>query len=287
MRSSTKRVVHVGGKARLTGRIFMYSRRRCVISVVLGLFLVLVFVAASVGGLVLTQRLVPNRHQQQHNDVAGFIYSVLGVAYAVLLGLMVVAVWQDRQTAEDAATEEANELAAVFWLAHALPDAQARHIQELVHSYASVVAEEEWPLMREGRESQKAWDLMDELRISVETFHPTTDTQIVLYDHELQRVHDLGDARGARLLKAEEGLPAILWVVLLLGGVIVVSFTYLFNLRSTAAHMLMVAALALIIGLVLFTIGALDYPFRGDVRVGPEAFKSVLARMEDSKLSDL
>ena len=156
-----------------------------------------------------------------------------------------------------------------------------------MHSYALVVAEEEWPLMREGRESQKAWDLMDEIRISVETFHPTTDTQIVLYDHELQRVHDLGDARRARLLKAEEGLPAILWVVLLLGGVIVVSFTYLFNLRSTAAHMLMVAALALIIGLVLFTIGALDYPFRGDVRVGPEAFKSVLARMEDSKLSDL
>jgi len=69
--------------------------------------------------------------------------------------------------------------------------------------------------------------------------------------------------------------------------VIVVSFTYLFNLRSTTAHMLMVAALALIIGLVLFTIGALDYPFRGDVRVGPEAFYSVLERMEDSKLSDL
>ena len=265
----------------------MYSRRRCVISVVLGLSLVLVFVASSVGGLILTQHLVPNRHQQEHNDVAGFISSVLGVAYAVLLGLMVVAVWQDRQTAEDAATEEANELAAVFWLAHALPDTQARHIQELVHSYALVVAEEEWPLMREGRESQKAWDLMDELRISVETFHPTTDTQMVLYDHELQRVHDLGDARRARLLKAEEGLPAILWVVLLLGGVIVVSFTYLFNLRSMTAHMLMVAALALIIGLVLFTIGALDYPFRGDVRVGPEAFYSVLERMEDSKLSDL
>lgn len=68
---------------------------------------------------------------------------------------------------------------------------------------------------------------------------------------------------------------------------IVVGFTYLFDLRSTAAHMLMVAALALTIGLVLFTIGALDYPFSGDIRVGPDAFNSVIERMEHSKLSDL
>jgi hypothetical protein len=49
----------------------------------------------------------------------------------------------------------------------------------------------------------------------------------------------------------------------------------------------MVAALAMIIGLVLFTIGALEFPFKGDVRVSPEAFESVLDRFSDSRLSDL
>ena len=255
-------------------------------NIVLGLFLVLLFVALSVGGLVLTQRLLPSR-PQEHNDVAGFIYAVLGVAYAVLLGLMVVAVWQDWQLAEDTATEEANELAAVFWIAHGLPEPGSRHIQELTRSYGRVVVHEEWPLMLEGGESQRAWDLIGELRASVESLQPTTDTQLILYGHELQRVHDLADARRTRLLKAKEGLPAIMWVVLLLGGTIVVGFTYLFDLRSTTAHMLMVAALALTMGLVLFTIGALDYPFRGDVRVGPDAFHSTLERIENSKLSDL
>ena len=242
---------------------------------------------AAVGGLILAQRLVPPARRQEHNDVAGFICAVLGVAYAVLLGLMVVAVWQDWQAAKDTATDEANELAAVFWIAHALPEPQARHVQELARSYARVVVEEEWPLMRQGKASPKAWDLLDELRGSIVAFHPTTDTQVVLYDHELQRVHDLGDARREPLLKAESGLPAILWVVLLLGGAIVVGFTYLFGLRSTTVHMLMVVALALTIALVLFTIGALDYPFRGDVRIGPDVFQSVLERFEQSKLSDL
>jgi hypothetical protein len=98
---------------------------------------------------------------------------------------------------------------------------------------------------------------------------------------------DLNDARRDRLVDAEEGLPAFLWVVLLLGGVIVVGFTYLFGLDNTLVHTLMVGALAAVIALSLFTVGALDYPFGSGVRVGPEAFELTLERFETSKLSDL
>ena len=247
----------------------------------------MLFVAVSVGGLVLVQRLVPIERRQEHNDVAGFIYAVLGVAYAVLLGLMVVADWQDWQQAQDSATQEANDLAAVFWLAHGLPQPEGRHIQELARSYARVEVRKEWPLMERGKSSPKAYELLDEMRASAEAIHPANEAQVVLYDNLIQRLQELGAARRARLLEAEQGLPAILWAVLLVGGVITVGFTYLFGLRSTVVHVLMVAALALVIGLVLFTVAALDYPFKGDVRISPEAFKQVLGRFESSKLSDL
>jgi len=49
----------------------------------------------------------------------------------------------------------------------------------------------------------------------------------------------------------------------------------------------MVAALARLITLVLFTIGELDYPFSGGARIGTGAFKLILERMETSQLSDL
>ncbi len=141
--------------------------------------------------------------------------------------------------------------------------------------------------MAQGRASPKAWDLLDELRGSIVTPDPTTEAQRTLVDQEIQRVHELSDARMERLLVANAGLPAILWVALLFGGVIVVGFTYLFGLRSTLVHTLMVASLALTISLVLFIVGVLDYPFRGEVRVGPDAFESLLERFESSQLSDL
>jgi hypothetical protein len=220
------------------------------------------------------QRLVPIEVRQRQNDVAGFIYAVLGVAYAVLLGLMVIAVWEQWEGAKATVDDEASQLAEIYWIAHQLPQPEGRHIQELAHSYAEVVVDEEWPLMAQGEFSPKAWAT-------------STDDQLLLDQQALERIHGLADARRDRLLAAEEGLPAIMWVVLIGGGFIVVGFTYLFGMENNITHILMVAALALIISSVLFTVASLNYPYRGDVHIGPDAFEQILWRFKTSDLSDL
>src|SRR5436190_22105139 len=97
--------------------------------IITGLFLISLVMLVAVLGLLLVQRLVPTERRKQHNDVAGFIYAVLGVAYAVLLGLMLVAVWGEWNEAESTTADEANEVAEVFFLAHRLPQPEGRHIQ--------------------------------------------------------------------------------------------------------------------------------------------------------------
>jgi hypothetical protein len=72
-----------------------------------------IFVA--VLGQALVQRLVPSARRQEHNDVAGFIYAVLGVAYAVLLAFVAIVVWEDYETAESTMESEANELARIYF----------------------------------------------------------------------------------------------------------------------------------------------------------------------------
>jgi hypothetical protein len=249
-------------------------------AVLYGVLLVFLSVVLAVGGLALVQYLVPWQLRQQHNDVAGFIYAVLGVVYAVLLGFVTVAVWEDFEAAKVTTDNEANELAELFWLAQELPESQREQVQELAHSYARVVMEEEWPLMEQGEASPRAWALVDEMRSSIYGFEPDTDAEQVRYDEGLELVRDLVDQRRLRLLAASEGIPYILWGVLLIGGVIVVGFTYLFGLENTSSHTLMIAALAAIISLVLFTIYALDRPFSGITRVDRDAFELVLGTFE-------
>jgi hypothetical protein len=146
--------------------------------------------------------------------------------------------------------------------------------------------------MEQGRASPEAWATLDELRGTILGLEPPKDAQQVpysqaRYNEVLEQLHGVGDARRERLLSASEGLPTILWVVLIGGGIITIAFTYLFGLESTAVHTLMVAALAVVLSLSLFSIAALDYPFRGDVRIHPDAFEQVLERFRASKLSDL
>ena len=257
------------------------------INIVSGLVLVAVSVLIAVAGLTLVQRLVPLRLRKEHNDVAGFIYAVLGVIYAVLIALVVIAVWEDFAAARDTVERESSELDDVFRLAHSLPEPEGRQLQELAHSYARVVVDEEWALMAQARTSPRAWELLDEMTLHFENVEVRTKAEQVRYAEALARMDELADARNARLVEAGEGIPTVLWGVLAVGGILVVGFAYLFGLENTLVHNLMVGALALLISSVLFTIGVLEYPFSGDVRVSPEAFELVLERFERSKLSEL
>jgi protein-S-isoprenylcysteine O-methyltransferase Ste14 len=264
-------------------------------NVVYGVLVVCGACLAAVLGLALVQRLVPTTIRKEHNDVAGFIYAVLGVIYAVLLALVVIATWEEFGRARITVEAEANALAEIFWLAHRLPEPEGRELQELCLSYAEEVAHNEWPLMEQGRtpsmdrsqESSRAWVLIDDIRASLQDVEPRTLAGQELYAEGLDQVQRLADARRMRLVVAEEGLPTVLWVVLIVGGIVAVGFAYLFGMENTGAHALMVGALAGVIALVLFTIAAMNHPFSGAARVGPEAFELVLNRFETSKLSDL
>jgi protein-S-isoprenylcysteine O-methyltransferase Ste14 len=233
-------------------------------------------VLVAVVGLLLVQRLVPPERREEHNDVAGFIYAVLGVAYAVVLAFMLIAVWQDYNTAQTNVESEANELAGVYFLASRLPESERTHVQDLARMYARVVVEQEWPMMEQGQTSPRADSLLRQLRFELLEFDPRTRGEQVLYERGLTDLHNAIDARRSRLLEVREGIPNLLWVVLVVGGVITVSFTYLFGLKSNVAHALMVAALTLLICAILFTIGEFDYPFSGVVEIRPEAFREAL-----------
>ena len=245
-------------------------------------------------GFELVHRLVPASARQQHNDVAGFIYAALGVIYAVLIALVVIAVWEEYGAASETVEREANAAADIYWLADQLPEERGTHLQELVRTYAEEVVHREWPLMEEGRAplmmeeegTPAGWSLIDDIRHNIQGFEARTNSEEQLYAEGLDQVDALSDARRMRLVAAEEGVPGVLWAVLIFGGTAAVSFTYLFGLESTWAHRLMVATLAAVIGLVLFTVGAMEYPFSGGARIGTGAFELILERFESSELSN-
>src|SRR5919106_3798107 len=178
-------------------------------------------------GLALVQRLVPTTIRKEQNDVAGFIYAAWGVIYAVLLALVLIAVWEEYELASETVEREANAAADIFWLADRLPEPRGTHLQELVRSYAQEVVHREWPLMEQGqaplmtqeRGTRSGWTLIDDIRQSIQDFEPRTKAEEQLYAEGLDQLDTLSDARRMRLVAAEEGIPGVLWAVLIFGGI--------------------------------------------------------------------
>jgi len=186
---------------------------------------VLLAIIIAVAGLLTVHRLVPLSIRDSHTAAVGVIYAALYVMFGMVVGFSAYLVMNEYTTSQITAKSEASSVEELYWLAEQLPEPKQGEIQELAVSYARAVVDEEWPLMRDGQTSPRAGTLADELRRSVEDFEPGTTTEQTVYSQELERVHDLVEAREVRLLNVSEGLPPVLWFVLVSLGIDTILFT--------------------------------------------------------------
>ena len=236
-------------------------------------------VLLAVAGLVLVRYLVPSTLLKSRGEATNAIHQAIGIVYGVAIGFTILVVWQHLDTAQATTQREASDVEAIYRHADQLHESDGNRVQELSRSYAEVVVEEEWPLLAHGQASPQAQNTADELRDRIQKLDPQTMAEQALYARMLTNVDELEENRGLRLLQSKEGVPPFLWIVLVITGIITVAFTYLFEIESPRRHMLLVAALAVVVALSLYTVRIIEYPFAGDVQASPEAFEMVLDRI--------
>jgi hypothetical protein len=217
---------------------------------------------------------------QAHYGATGAIYAALYVMFGISLGFSLLLVWQQYEDARLTVEAEAAAVERLYWLAENYPDPQRSNVQEHAVSYAQGEVQEEWPLMGKGRVSPHAEQRARQLARAVRELSPKTGVQSALYADALGRVDVLRENRGLRTTEVREGIPSVVWVVMVSGAVITVGFTYLFAMRSFELHAVATGALTVVVVLLLFTIGVLDHAYDGDVRVGPGAFELALKEMK-------
>lgn len=235
-----------------------------------------------VGGFVLTtmlfgylvSALTPGEIRAAHTDRAGFILAVIGVIYAVLLAFVAIGAWERFEAAEVRSYDEAQALGTIYRDAENFPSGAA--LRALIKVYARSIIDVEWPDMRNGEKTEISPALMERIGRGVRALNPTSPRLQNLQGRMLVAVETAWNDRQTRLTIDFMGINPILWVVLILGAYITVSFTYLFEWDATVMQQLMIGGLSLMIGLVIFLVLALDYPFRGSMAVSPDAFESLL-----------
>ena len=212
-----------------------------------------------------------------HNEVSGFVYAVVGVIYAVILGFAVISVWEDFTTAEANANAEANAAGNIYRVAGGLPEPSRQTIQQSVLAYANTVVDEEWPAMAErSGASATAVEHVDRLWDAFYLVELTTPDETELYAEGLDQLDQLTSLRQERLEASDGGLLGIMWGVMIVGASLTVLYPCLFGVESGLVHSLIIAILSATLGLLLFLAYDFNHPFHGDVHVEPEGFTRVI-----------
>jgi hypothetical protein len=194
----------------------------------------------------------------------------------VLLGFAAVTVWEAYDKARASVQQEADDLADLYRDAQTFPDETRTQIEDQIREYVRLVVEKEWPAMAERNsisEPFEVWDAYTRLWRTYYQFQPGSDQQRIWYARSITKLNDLSDQRRLRLQSSRAGgVPTMMWVALLGAGAITIAFSFLFGTQSAAAQVVISSGLAFTIALVMLAIIALEQPFAGISRIGPQTF---------------
>ncbi len=238
------------------------------------------FMLVGVGGLVLARQSIQIDDREGLHEVAGFIYATIGVAYAVLMAFVVLVVWEQLSAAEANVQEEAGIVRALNEDARAYPAPVAQQLRLQLQAYTRSVVDDEWPAMASGLSSPKTDAALRAIEDTLLAFKPTNVQEQVIFGESFTQINRVIVDRTLRLHQSQAAVPDTLWLALIIGAVVTISFSYFFRVGSLVAQGLMTAALAIVIASVLFVIVEFDRPFTGDIRVEPTTFEQLLVSMQ-------
>jgi hypothetical protein len=234
------------------------------------------------GGLYLVRRKYSADVLKENHEVAAIIFNAFGLFYGVLVAFVVFATWNGYDEATKNLQLEASEALDIFHTAAAFPDPSKKIIQQGVRDYLAGVYNDEIPKMSEGDLSVYSGGAHTPLRALFYQMDTNSIPNRELYAESLHCLNNLAQFRRMRIFAGNDTVPPVIWLVLLVGGVFAVSYTFFFGMKNIRAQYLITTTLTVMLTSILFLIYVLDHPFTGTSRVSLEPLKEAIATVQEA-----
>ncbi|MFJ9415709.1 MULTISPECIES: hypothetical protein [unclassified Streptomyces] len=249
-------------------------------------WLVLTIAMAAACGVVLAitvlrqRRIGDDDDPSETPDVIEYMTMMVGVVYAIVLGLAIAGVWEARSAAEDIVRTEAQALHEVSVRAAAYPAPERDRIRSDVDAYVSYVVHKEWPIMAEQQQlTRRGTDLLAKVRADVIDYHPRDDYEGQSYQPLVDQVGAADDARNSRADAAGSTLPGVVWFGLIAGAAITIGLIFTLQIRRSTRELLMAGLFSALIAFLLFLVWDFDAPFSRGISAGSQAFTDLFPHL--------
>ncbi|MFI9201476.1 hypothetical protein [Streptomyces sp. NPDC053048] len=231
-------------------------------------WLVLAIAMAAACAVVLTitvlreRRLGEDDDPTETPDVIEYMTMMVGVVYAIVLGLAIAGVWEARNAAQDTVRVEAQALHEVTERVRVYAPEVRDRTRKDVEAYAKHVVDEEWMVMLdEGELTEKGAELLAKVREDVTTYKPRDDFESQSYQPLVDQVAAADAARNARAQAAGPTMPGVVWFGLIGGAVVAVGLIFTLQIRRSTRELMLAGVYSALIAFLLFLIWDFNSPF--------------------------
>ncbi len=242
-------------------------------SYLVGFLVVFVTTSLSVIGMVLVRRKVALKTLASYHEVAGYLLSIVGTLYAVLLGFVIVDTMQHMQDVRGLVSMEASGLANIYLCSEGLPAAKKDTLRALCRDYAYDVIHDEWSSLQHGRYSQKTFHSVFRIWKEITTYQPVTQGEQSIHQQLVSEICSMTQNHRTRVINATRGVAPVMWLVLIVGGVFTVIFTYFFGVENIFVQALMTILVAVTLSLNVYLVFVFANPMSADLGVKPGPFE--------------
>ncbi|MEV3856380.1 DUF4239 domain-containing protein [Streptomyces sp. NPDC050095] len=240
---------------------------------VLALAMVAVCAVVLVVQVLQQRRIGDDDDPSETPDVIEYMTMMIGVVYAIVLGLAIAGVWEARSAAQDHVRNEAQALHEVHERVRVYPADVRDRIRADVDTYVSHVVTTEWHAMRtKGELTDKGTELLDKIRHDVTDFEPKNDFQAQAYQPLVDQVTAADDARNARADATGATMPGVVWFGLIAGALVTIGMIFALQIRRTARELILAGLFSSLIAFLLFLIWDFDAPYSRGIAATAEPF---------------
>ena len=243
----------------------------------IAILIMVVTTCITISILWIIRKKVSHTTLRAHHDVAGYIFSIIGVLYSVILGFTVINVQERYNKAEETVHTESTIIADLYRDAIYFDEASVVSIRSNLKKYIQYVIQQEWALPGDETRRLTADGILQDLWQSYQLVDLQSDRSKIWYQQTIPKLDRLMDARLAREFYSWDSLSHMMWTILILGAAITICFTFFFGLENLKMQMFMTSLLTIYLTFMLYLVFSLDHVFEGAVHVTPKAFEETLS----------
>ncbi|MEU8460415.1 hypothetical protein [Streptomyces sp. NPDC029003] len=206
-------------------------------------------------------------------DVIEYMTMMIGVIYAIVLGLAIAGVWEGRGAAQEYVRQESLALHEISVRSQVYPPEVRGRIRADVDAYVTYVVGTEWQEMADsGNLNDHSAELLERIRRDVTDYEPRTDHEGQAYQPLVDQVAAVDDARNARGQSAGATMPGVVWFGLIAGALVTVGLIFTLQIRRSFRELLLAGLFSALIAFLLFLIWDFDAPFGRGIAATAEPF---------------